>query len=123
MNKRIAKKINTRRKKRKEYLRKKNILFLDKEKLKKSKYEISNRDLSLHAGQKILLSNDFNDWKRAGINKNEFLYFKHKNFITTIVRLEGMFTIVIKNSYAKIYGINNHLYPYWYICPYMIQEL
>lgn len=123
MNKRIAKKINTRRKKRKEYLRKKNILFLDKEKLKKSKYEISNRDLLLHAGQKILLSNDFNDWKIAGINKNEFLYFKHKNFITTIVRLEGMFTIVIKNSYAKIYGINNHLYPYWYICPDMIQEL
>lgn len=123
MNKRIAKKINTRRKKRKEYLRKKNILFLDKEKLKKSKYKISNRDLSLHAGQKILLSNDFNDWERAGINKNEFLYFKHKNFITTIVRLEGMFTIVIKNSYAEIYGINNHLHPYWYISPCMIQEL
>lgn len=121
MNKRIAKKIN---KKRKEYLRKNNILFLDKKKLKKSKYSILNSDLPLHVGQKILLSNNFKDWVKMGIEREEFLYFKNKKFITTVEKFELFATILIKKSYIENgRDTDKTLHSYWYIGPYMIQQL
>lgn len=125
MNKRIAKKMN---KKRKEYLRKNNILFLDKKKLKKirkTRYSILNSDLPLHVGQKILLSNNFKDWVKMGIeSKEEFLYFKNKKFITTVEKFEFFSTILIKKSYYIDNEIDtDKMYLYWFICPQMIQSL
>lgn len=125
MNKRIAKKMN---KKRKEYLRKNNILFLDKKKLKKirkTRYSILNSDLPLHVGQKILLSNNFKDWVKMGIeSKEEFLYFKNKKFITTVEKFEFFSTILIKKSYIENgRDTDKTLHSYWYIGPYMIQQL
>lgn len=91
MNKRIKKKIEKKRKESikllKKWAIKNNIFFIDAESYtnfegKNSSY---NEVKNLKEGSKVLLSNNFNNWKITGIDvKNEFLAYKKRGFIAKI---------------------------------------
>lgn len=122
MNKRMKKKKEAQLKKQ---AVKERLFFFDKKSFALNpRAKIFNTINTLPAGTKVLLSNNFEDWKEMGIgDKTEFNFYKTKKFVVILVKdEENMPSFPMSINYGKKENEYNKYY-LWNMGEILIRKL